>query len=113
MLQDALEGPTTTDVVFELTETEDGMQGRLICSSDVFSRASADRLASSLQVFTNHIVCTPPSPTGRPLSLLLIASSSSFAEGVLLLLSAHRVPVSSVPMHEQEQGGNIQMGHAL
>lgn len=49
-VQEADVGPTTTDVVLELTETHDGMQGRLICSTDVFSRASGEHLAASIQV---------------------------------------------------------------
>lgn len=49
-LQEADLGPTTTDVVLELTEAGEGMQGRLICSTDVFSRASGERLAASIQV---------------------------------------------------------------
>lgn len=53
VMQEADLGPTTTDVVLELTETTNGMQGRLICSTDVFSRASGERLAASIQVSSN------------------------------------------------------------
>ncbi|KAK9839969.1 hypothetical protein WJX74_001268 [Apatococcus lobatus] len=49
-------GPTTTDVVLELTETGNGMQGRLICSTDVFSRAGGERFASSIQMLLEAAV---------------------------------------------------------
>ena len=49
-LQDHASRPIVTDVVLELHEAGDEMHGSFQWASDMFSRASAERLASSFQV---------------------------------------------------------------
>lgn len=50
VLQGRDSGPVVTDVVLELNERGDELHGVFQCSSDIFTKASAQRLASSFQV---------------------------------------------------------------
>ena len=65
-------GPVVTDVVLELNERGQELQGVFQCSSDIFTRASAQRLAHSFQVVStdmlrfvsweSHLLDTSPWP---------------------------------------------------
>ena len=43
-------GPGVTDVVLQLTEQDQELHGMLQCSSDILTRAAAERLLSSFKV---------------------------------------------------------------
>ena len=49
-------GPIVTDVVLELNERGQELQGVFQCSSDIFTRASAQRLAHSFQVLSRDML---------------------------------------------------------
>ena len=49
-LQARPSGPSTTDVVLEMTASGEQLHGILQCSCSILSRASSERLLSSLQV---------------------------------------------------------------
>ncbi|KAK9840004.1 hypothetical protein WJX74_001846 [Apatococcus lobatus] len=52
-------GPVVTDVVLELNERGEELRGIFQCSSDIFTKASAQRLASSFQVLLAAAVADP------------------------------------------------------
>ena len=54
MFQGHDSGPIVTDVVLELNERGEEFHGVFQCSSDIFSKASAQRLATSFQVSCSY-----------------------------------------------------------
>ncbi|MDG4857632.1 amino acid adenylation domain-containing protein [Streptomyces sp. T-3] len=55
----------TFDLLLDLTETDNGLVGRVVFAEDLFDRATAERLARSYERFLTEAVSEPDRPIGQ------------------------------------------------
>ncbi|MEU2155826.1 condensation domain-containing protein, partial [Streptomyces sp. NPDC019396] len=100
MMTEGRDRSVAFDLLFDITETDTGLEGRLVYAEDLFDHATAERLARCYERFLTAAVADTTLPIGR---LELMGHTERQA-----LLKAgqgpvHPVPEGSVPLRFQEQ----------
>ncbi|MFR9788486.1 amino acid adenylation domain-containing protein [Streptomyces sp. MB22_4] len=91
---------TEFDLLFDVTETDGGLQGRLVFAEDLFDRATAERIAHAYENFLSRAAADP----GRPLGSLDLLDGTERDRILARGAGADRpVPAVSVPARFREQ----------
>ncbi|MFD7615316.1 condensation domain-containing protein, partial [Streptomyces sp. NPDC059828] len=78
-LTDGRDRSVAFDLLFDITETDTGLEGRLVYARDLFDRATAERVASWFQRFLTEAAADPARPVAR-LDMLAPAERTALLE---------------------------------